>query len=36
MPTLIKTRKIPLWNWFAGLCGAMVVFSEGASASALE
>jgi transporter family-2 protein len=31
---LIKTRKIPLWNWFAGLCGAMVV-SEGASASAL-
>ncbi|MEX5402287.1 DMT family transporter, partial [Proteus mirabilis] len=35
IPTLIKTRKIPLWNWFAGLCGAMVVFSEGASASAL-
>lgn len=35
IPALIKTRKIPLWNWFAGLCGAMVVFSEGASASAL-
>lgn len=35
IPTLIKKRKIPLWNWFAGLCGAMVVFSEGASASAL-
>ncbi len=31
IPTLIKKRKIPLWNWFAGLCGAMVVFSEGAS-----
>ncbi|WP_373203687.1 DMT family transporter [Citrobacter amalonaticus] len=35
IPSLIKQRKIPLWNWFAGLCGAMVVFSEGASASAL-
>lgn len=35
IPTLIKNRTIPLWNWFAGLCGAMVVFSEGASASAL-
>ena len=35
IPNLIKTRKIPLWNWFAGLCGAMVVFSEGASASQL-
>lgn len=35
IPSLIKSRKIPLWNWFAGLCGAMVVFSEGASASAL-
>lgn len=35
IPSLIKNRKIPLWNWFAGLCGAMVVFSEGASASAL-
>ncbi len=35
IPSLIKNKKIPLWNWFAGLCGAMVVFSEGASASAL-
>ena len=35
IPGLIKSRKIPLWNWFAGLCGAMVVFSEGASAAAL-
>lgn len=35
IPSLIKQRKIPLWNWFAGLCGAIVVFSEGASASAL-
>lgn len=35
IPSLIKQKKIPLWNWFAGLCGAMVVFSEGASASAL-
>ncbi|MBZ9579623.1 DMT family transporter [Klebsiella quasivariicola] len=35
IPSLITQRKIPLWNWFAGLCGAMVVFSEGASASAL-
>ena len=29
IPSLIKNRKVPLWNWFAGLCGAMVVFSEG-------
>lgn len=35
IPSLIKNRKIPLRNWFAGMCGAMVVFSEGASASAL-
>ncbi|SPT68942.1 Uncharacterized protein conserved in bacteria [Anaerobiospirillum thomasii] len=35
IPRLIKNRTIPLWNWFAGLCGAMVVFSEGASASDL-
>ncbi len=35
IPKLIKNRTIPLWNWFAGLCGAMVVFSEGASASQL-
>lgn len=35
IPSLIKNRKVPLWNWFAGLCGAMVVFSEDASASAL-
>lgn len=35
IPSLIKNKKVPLWNWFAGLCGAMVVFSEGASASAL-
>lgn len=35
IPSLIKSRKIPLWNWFAGLCGAMVVFSEGASAKDL-
>ena len=27
--------KIPWWSWLAGLCGAMVVFSEGASASVL-
>ncbi|MFP9228262.1 DMT family transporter [Pectobacterium cacticida] len=35
IPLQIKQRKIPLWNWFAGLCGAMVVFSEGASVGAL-
>ena len=35
IPGLIRSRKIAWWNWFAGLCGAMVVFSEGASASAL-
>ncbi len=35
IPRLIKSRKIAWWNWFAGLCGAMVVFSEGASASVL-
>ncbi|VED44747.1 Putative inner membrane protein [Escherichia coli] len=20
IPSLIKNRKVPLWNWFAGLC----------------
>lgn len=35
IPQLIRQRKISFWNWFAGLCGAMVVFSEGASASIL-
>lgn len=35
IPSLIKIKKVPLWNWLAGLCGAMVVFSEGASASQL-
>lgn len=35
IPSRIKANKIPWWSWFAGLCGAMVVFSEGASASVL-
>lgn len=35
IPCLIKSRQMPWWNWIAGICGAMVVFSEGASASAL-
>lgn len=35
IPRLIGQRKISFWNWLAGLCGAMVVFSEGASASYL-
>lgn len=35
IPRLIKSHQMPWWNWIAGICGAMVVFSEGASASAL-
>lgn len=35
IPSRIKANQIPWWSWFAGLCGAMVVFSEGASASVL-
>lgn len=35
IPRKIAARKIPWWNWVAGCCGAMVVFSEGASASVL-
>ena len=26
IPSLIKNRKVPLWNWFAGLCGAWWYF----------
>ncbi|MCY9807678.1 DMT family transporter [Lentilactobacillus senioris] len=35
IPKKITSRQIPWWNWLAGCCGAMVVFSEGASASVL-
>lgn len=35
IPAAIRANTIPWWSWFAGLCGAMVVFSEGASASVL-
>lgn len=35
IPAKIKGGKLPWWNWIAGICGAMVVFSEGASASIL-
>lgn len=35
IPKKISSRSIPWWNWLAGCCGAMVVFSEGATASAL-
>lgn len=35
IPHKIKNHSIPWWNWVAGCCGAMVVFSEGASASIL-
>ncbi|MCV3739830.1 DMT family transporter [Lentilactobacillus hilgardii] len=35
IPKKITSRRIPWWNWIAGCCGAMVVFSEGASASIL-
>lgn len=31
----MRAHDIPWWNWIAGICGAMVVFSEGASASVL-
>lgn len=35
IPKKMFSHKTPWWNWLAGCCGAMVVFSEGASASAL-
>ena len=35
IPARIRAGRIPWWSWLAGLCGAMVVFSEGASASVL-
>ncbi|WEV72934.1 DMT family transporter [Bifidobacterium sp. ESL0790] len=35
IPGKIKSHDIPWWNWLAGCCGAMVVFSEGATASIL-
>lgn len=35
IPSKIRSNNIPWWSWLAGLCGAMVVFSEGASASVL-
>ncbi|GAF37718.1 DMT family transporter [Lentilactobacillus farraginis] len=35
IPKKIVSHRIPWWNWIAGCCGAMVVFSEGASASIL-
>ena len=35
IPSRMRAGRIPWWSWVAGLCGAMVVFSEGASASVL-
>lgn len=35
IPRKIKAHRVPWWNWFAGCCGAMIVFSEGATASIL-
>lgn len=35
IPKKVASRSLPWWNWLAGCCGAMVVFSEGASASVL-
>ena len=35
IPSRKRAGRIPWWSWLAGLCGAMVVFSEGASASVL-
>ncbi|GAX02525.1 membrane protein [Secundilactobacillus pentosiphilus] len=35
IPSKMAARHLPWWNWIAGCCGAMVVFSEGASASVL-
>lgn len=35
IPSKIKAHRIPWWNWLAGGCGAMIVFSEGATASIL-
>ena len=35
IPSRMRAGRIPWWSWLAGLCGAMVVFSEGASASVL-
>ena len=35
IPRKMRAHDLPWWNWIAGICGAMVVFSEGASASVL-
>ncbi|MDO1604566.1 DMT family transporter [Lactobacillus sp. YT155] len=35
IPKKISSHSIPWWNWLAGSCGAMIVFSEGATASIL-
>lgn len=35
IPSKMASKHLPWWNWIAGCCGAMVVFSEGASASVL-
>ncbi|WP_127129493.1 DMT family transporter [Georgenia sp. SYP-B2076] len=35
IPTIIKERRLPRWNFLAGLCGAVIVLSEGVSVGAL-
>lgn len=35
IPKVMRSHTIPVWNWFAGLVGAMVIFSEGVAVSTL-
>ncbi|RXR25303.1 DMT family transporter [Oerskovia turbata] len=35
IPSLIKGRTIPWWNFLAGLCGAVIVLSEGVTVGVL-
>ncbi|TWP33176.1 DMT family transporter [Leekyejoonella antrihumi] len=35
LPGQLRRRAIPLWNFFAGLCGAVIVVSEGVTVGAL-
>ena len=35
IPGLIRSRTIPWWNYLAGLCGAVIVLSEGVTVGAV-
>jgi transporter family-2 protein len=35
IPRLIRSRSVPWWNYLAGLCGAVIVLSEGVTVGVL-